>query len=352
MQEESGHTTKRQLTSIDAIERSLAPFGLEAHSNIPHFQSSLAHVTTPLPGAEPYRRVREFSVTGQYDCTTLGEFLTHRYPHVPVAQWQDAVEAGDITVESQPVRDWGRELRAGMRLRHDIGWVTEPAIATSIEVLYHDAHFLALAKPAPLPVHASGRFFKNTLITLLQEALGSELLRPPHRLDADTSGVQLLAKTRAAAATLTKQFATRTVAKHYLARVDGHPNWQQHEVTAAVARGPGHVGQRTLGVGDAAATSFEYVMRMPHNQALVLAKPHTGRTNQIRLHLRACGHPVCGDNIYGKTEHDLSAPADPVFSRGTLQLHALALEFDHPHDRHRMRVLAPIPAWATGGDRG
>ena len=318
--------------------------GLEHHEDIERFRERLYHATSPLPGSTPYRRQREFSVTGKYDGSTLGGFLTERFGHVGEHKWRFEVESGRVQVEGHPERNWDRRVRPGMRLHHDIGMVTEPDIATDIHVLYNDEHFIALDKPAPLAVHPSGRFLKNTLIPILEAVLPNVKLRPPHRLDADTSGVQLLGKTREAAAQLTHQFAARAVTKQYLARVTGHPELDTWQVDSEIGRHRGRTGRRDLAPGDTALTAFHCLQRHPHGRSLVLATPKTGRTNQIRLHLKDCGHPICGDQIYGNRASDDSD--SQAFTHGTLELHAFTLEFKHPIMGHAMRLVAPCPAWA------
>ena len=324
--------------------------GLEHHRHIEGFRERLWQATSPLPGSTPYRRQREFSVTGAYDDRTLGGFLTARFGHVGEHKWRIEVESGRVQLEGRPERNWDIRVRSGMRLHHDIGMVTEPDISTDIAVLYNDEHFIALNKPAPLAVHPSGRFLKNTLIPILEAVLPNVKLRPPHRLDADTSGVQLLGKTRQAAAQLSHQFAVRAVTKQYLAQVEGHPEIDTWRVDSEIGRNRGRTGRRDVEPGDAALTSFHCLHRHANGRSLVLATPKTGRTNQIRLHLKDCGHPICGDPIYGSLVNDHSE--SQTFTHGTLELHAFTLEFKHPIMKHSMRLVAPCPKWANESQTG
>ena len=124
-------------------------------------------------------------------------------------------------MDGRVVREPERTVRAGNQLCHRAGIVTEPFVATALELLHNDSFIVAVGKPAPLPVHPCGRYNKNTALHLLALMFPEEILRPVHRLDADTTGVWVLAKSRDAARMLAQQFEYGEAQKVYLARVHG-----------------------------------------------------------------------------------------------------------------------------------
>ncbi len=299
----------------------------------------LAERVTPLPGSIPYENRRPLSVAGPYDGLPLATFLARRHPHIDPAQWAVSASEGRLEVDGRVVWTLDRVVRAGNRIVHVIPAQTEPDVATAIRFLYEDADIVALDKPAPLPVHPSGRFNKNTVLGLLATAFDDLHLHPVHRLDADTTGVLLLAKHRVAARRLGAQFEARTVAKLYLALVQGVAPPGEFESDAPVRKGLDARGKRAVGAGVWALTRFETLRSGP--RSLVTARPHSGRTNQIRVHLAALGLPIVGDLAYG------SDASGDFISGGALCLHAHALELQHPGTNEPLRLNAPRPDWAS-----
>jgi RluA family pseudouridine synthase len=201
-------------------------------------------------------------------------------------------------------------------------------------------------KPAPLPMHAAGRFNRNTLHFILNKAYYPEKPKQAHRLDANTTGVVLLTRTRHYAALVQPQFAHGAVEKVYLARVQGHPPADAFTCDAPISIGPRVAGTREVDAeeGLPARTDFRVRARDADGTAWIEARPVTGRTNQIRVHLWHLGFPICGDAMYlpnrqlGTTQ-TLGVDAPP------LCLHSWRLSFVHPLTRKRVGFEAPLPPW-------
>lgn len=299
---------------------------------------ALAEALRVLPGSIPYTNRRRLNVEGRFDGMTLADFLATRHPHIDAALWQASLQDGRLELDGRVVRSLTQPVRGGNRLVHIIEAQVEPDVSPAMQFLYEDADLAVLAKPAPLPVHPSGRFNKNTVVGLLNAVFDDLQVLPVHRLDADTTGVLVLAKHPTAARHLSAQFEARTVSKRYLARVHGRSP-RRFEGTAPITRQPNASGKRTTHTGAPALTRF-WTLR-PGDQSLVAAWPHSGRTNQIRLHLRDAGHPIVGDRAYG-------LHADGEFqSGGSLCLHADAIRLEHPTTRRRIRYEGSRPAWAS-----
>jgi len=213
-----------------------------------------------------------------------------------------------------------------------------------VTILFEDDDLIVLNKPAPLPVHASGRFNRNTLRHMLNLVYFPQRPHIVHRLDANTSGVMLLCKRKRVANLVSKQFEKRTVEKIYLTRVHGAPVHQTMECHLALGREPEAGGLRLPDAdGDVASTEFQVLQRYADGTTLVRAFPKTGRTNQIRIHLWALGHPIVGDPGYlpdGKVGSGRTlSPDEPLMC-----LHAKSIRLLDGHGRS-VYFEAPDPVW-------
>jgi 23S rRNA pseudouridine1911/1915/1917 synthase len=202
-----------------------------------------------------------------------------------------------------------------------------------LAVLAAAAEWLAVAKPAGPPVHA-GPGEPSVLAALAACRVGP--LLPVHRLDAATSGVLLLARNPAAARVLAAAFAARAVRKTYLGVVQGRPQREEGEIFTHLAPPAGANPRGAVvepGAGPPALTHFR-VLAAAGDRALLELAPLTGRTHQLRLHLRHLGHPLLGDPLYAR-------PDTPPAAR--LMLHAWRLDFPDPVTGRQVRASAPPP---------
>ncbi|HEY8108592.1 MAG TPA: RluA family pseudouridine synthase [Patescibacteria group bacterium] len=204
-------------------------------------------------------------------------------------------------------------------------------------VLIDEPDFAVVDKPAGLSVHPGAGRPDGTLLDWLAanvpETGSLERHGLVHRLDKDTSGALLVAKTPEAAAALSKQFKDRSVQKTYLALVRGVPAEPAAELDAPIARH--HADRKKFAVrpdGKESLTAYE-VAETPPGYALLEVRPKTGRTHQIRVHLAALGNPIVGDATYGSTER----------GPGRQFLHAAKLTFKHPRTGKSVTVSAPLP---------
>lgn len=221
-------------------------------------------------------------------------------------------------------------------------------------IIFEDDVLLVLNKPAGLVVHTDGRTTEPTLDewVLLHyptlrdvgglHTLDNERYVPRvgllHRLDRDTSGVILAAKTDDAFHFLQRQFLDRSIEKEYIALVHGVPDPKKGTIDLPLGRSRTDFRKWTTppdarGTLRKALTEYE-VIQEGGGYALVVCRPKTGRTNQIRVHMAAIGHPLVGDVKYGGT---------PVLGMNRAALHARALSFTHPLTGKRMTVEAPLP---------
>ena len=283
-----------------------------------------------------------FTAASQDAGLRLDHYLQNRLPEYSRARLQTWIKDGRVTVNGAPAK-------ASVTLRGNERIAVEPAHLPPLhaapedlplEVLYEDSSVVAVNKPAGVVVHAGAGVRTGTLVNRLVHRfqtlsqLGGHL-RPGivHRLDRDTSGVLLVARTDAAHRALAAQFAGRTVEKVYLTLVHGRVRGDQGRITTPIARDPVRRIRMTtrLASGRPALTEFRVLRRFPKFTYLEV-RIGTGRTHQIRVHLASLAHPVAGDRVYG------APPAGRMF------LHAWRISFDSPATGGRVTVEAPLPA--------
>ena len=305
-------------------------------------ENALQKLAQSQPGSKAYTNNRPVRIPGKLDGKTAGVCLGTICPHVPTKRWEDAIADGRLQRGSKPI-DLATIMLAGERIEFFMPNTVEPPIAYEIQVLYMDAHLIAINKPAPLPVHPCGRFNKNSLQWLLEQVWPSEKLRPAHRIDAGTTGLLLMSRSREAARFVQPQFEKRSVEKAYLARVEGSPKEEHFISKAPIKRHENGSARMVTGDGDSAETSFELLERYEDGTSLLCARPKSGRTNQIRVHLKDAGLPILGDETYGLGADDLGA--EPA-NHDRLHLHSWQLAFDHPANGERCIWSSPRPKWA------
>ena len=226
-------------------------------------------------------------------------------------------------------------------------------VETGYKILYEDEFFLVVDKPAPLPVHPVGRFKEKNLLSLLIRDLrpGGEGLRIVNRLDSETSGIVLVAKSGQIAGKLGILFESRQVAKEYHAVVFGVPEAQEGTISIALGnevKNGHHVRVPDPG-GEVAETRYQ-VLSSAGEYSLLKVMPRTGRTHQIRAHLSFLGHPIVGDKIYidprifERYIHEgWLEEMRPVVKTERLLLHASQLEFHHPMIGELIKFTSGIP---------
>jgi 23S rRNA pseudouridine1911/1915/1917 synthase len=226
-----------------------------------------------------------------------------------------------------------------------------------LTILHQDDAILVLDKPPGMAVHPGAGVRRGTLAGALLHASAGRLStvggpeRPGivHRLDKDTTGVIVVARTDAAHRDLARQFHDRVVRKRYLALVEGRPPADEGLIDKPLGRHP--KDRKRMAVVDGgrpSRTGYVVQERFGKRHALILAKPETGRTHQIRVHLKSIGCPILADATYGREgfrRQDAGLPGDPDELLLTRQaLHAFQLSFDHPSSGARLTFEAPLPA--------
>jgi 23S rRNA pseudouridine1911/1915/1917 synthase len=308
--------------------------------------------------------IRRFQVGEPSAGSRLDLFLATACSDLSRSRIQKLIEEGAARLGGQAVKR-SHVVRAGDTVELDVPEPEPVAIepeAIPISVLYEDADLLAIDKPPGLVVHPSPGHSSGTLVNALLHhvkdlgGVGGEL-RPGivHRLDRDTSGVLLVAKTDRAHASLSRQMKKRSMRKEYLALSAGVPKVRKGEVSFAIGRDPGdrkrmkafRASPEPPAGAREARTLYEIEREwFPLGLTLLRCRLVTGRTHQIRVHLAAAGLPVVGDPVYGRPRYDRVKDAA---LRKALQdfprqaLHAERIAFRHPATNEPLEIVAPVP---------
>jgi len=252
------------------------------------------------------------------------------------------INSGQVSGPAGAVRDPAKKVVAGDRVQVEI---PAPTVADAkpqdiaLTIVFEDEHCLVVDKPAGLVVHPAAGNLDGTMVNALLHHCAGRLsgiggvARPGivHRIDKDTSGLLVVAKTDPAHEALSRQFAAHTVERRYVAVVNGRPQPAAGTVTGALARSSANRQKMAVvpdGRGKHAITHYETTAPLA-GATTVECRLETGRTHQIRVHMASIGHPLVGDPVYGRTRGALADVVDELgFKRQAL--HAATLGFLHP----------------------
>jgi 23S rRNA pseudouridine1911/1915/1917 synthase len=284
----------------------------------------------------------------------LDSYLRRRFPAVSRGAFQRLIGEGHIRVNGRTVKPT-HPPRAGERV--EVQWPeARPAEARPEEmplnILYEDEALVVLDKPSGLVVHPAAGHQEHTLVNALLHHCAGQLsgiggvARPGivHRLDKETSGCLVVAKSDSVHLALAAQFASRKVEKRYHAILCGEMERDQGEIRAAIARHPSHRKRMAVDdeLGRQARTTYRVLERL-RGATLVEAALHTGRTHQVRVHFQFLGFPLVGDATYGNRQNQRLAELTGYLAPRQM-LHAFQLSFVHPRTGRRMSLEAPHPA--------
>lgn len=324
------------------------------------------------PDGTPHIVERHLLVPAEMAGLRLDHFIKAQIPRLSRTKIQEVVHTQlrrDAPDEPAALPPSERPLRPNTTvLAHERYTISrparrEPACPRTFTVLHEDDEVMVLDKPAGLPVHASAKFYFNTLTRVMGERYPHLDLQICHRLDRETSGILVVAKSRALSAKVKIFFAQKKVQKTYLAVVHGAPPWPElgdagddHSLDAPL-RVAGKMdatpltGVRMLaGPGGLPSLTLARVLERRGPYSLVRCKPVSGRQHQIRVHLADAGYPIVGDKLYAHGDRVFMAFCDrgitqelaSLFVLPRHALHAASITFPHPRG-HLLTVDAPLP---------
>jgi len=290
-------------------------------------------------------RVEEWSVESDFADLRLDQAVNQKYKEISRTLAQEMIKNGEILVNGKTAKP-GQKLKGGesvsLTIRCEEKESNIAATPLDFAILYEDKYIIAINKPAGLVVHPGAG--KETT-TVVSAVLGHTKLSPigaparpgvVHRLDKDTSGVMVLAKTREAHRRLAEAFSGRELEKEYLAIIQGHIVNRKGRIEVAIERDKIH-RQRMKATsaerGRMAISLFEVVEYL-EGATLIKVKIMTGRTHQIRVHMAYTGHPLLGDTTYGSKR---------LPNHAKHFLHSHRLVFQHPITGKKVELEAPVP---------
>jgi 23S rRNA pseudouridine1911/1915/1917 synthase len=284
----------------------------------------------------------------------LDRALAVAAPTLSRERLKSLIRSGAVEREGSAVRDPATKVRGDESFRVE---VPEPTPAhnepqdIALNIVFEDEHLLVVDKPAGLVVHPAAGNFDGTLVNALLHHCGGSLsgiggvARPGivHRIDKDTSGLLVVAKTDVAHEGLAKQFAAHSIDRRYLAIVTGVPRMSEGTVDAPLARSSTNRKKIAIvgeGRGKRAVTHWRRLKPL-RDASLVECRLETGRTHQVRVHMASVGHPLLGDPVYGRSKTHGKLLNELQFQRQAL--HATQLGFTHPMTKHRLSFASPMP---------
>ena len=317
-------------------------------------------ISSPLPPHDPVEdgpedaadagqdtELRDWRVDVAQHGARLDQALAAGVPEFSRSYLQQLIEAGAVTVNGTVATKSAAKVRAGDKGRIELRPTPQSQAfkpeTMALDVVFEDEHLLVVNKPAGLVVHPAPGNWSGTLLNGLLGRDPKAMLLPRagivHRLDKDTSGLMVVARTRAAMDALVAMIAARDVSRQYLALA--HHAWtgpRQRQVEAAVGRDPRNrlrmaVVDLTHQAGKTASTGFT-LLDNADKGCWVQCTLQTGRTHQIRVHMASIGHALVGDTLYG---------GHAVAAMERQALHAFRLAFEHPFTQAALEFYAPLP---------
>ena len=322
--------------------------------------SNVARMTSPTERADA--DIREVTAGAADAGERLDRLLAAQFADLSRTRLKALIEGGQVTTGGATISDASLRVKPGQSFRIAIPAATpdrpEPQ-AMDLVIVHEDGHVLVIDKPAGLVVHPAPGNLDHTLVNALLAHCGESLtgiggVRRPgivHRIDKDTSGLMVVAKTERAHASLSAAFADHSLTRAYQAVVWGVPLPRTGEIAGRIGRSPRN--RKKMAVvplgGKEALTRYRVLREFSGAAALVECRLATGRTHQIRVHMTDIGHPLIGDQTYGSPRRGGRLSAFPEGTRAMLRdfprqaLHATVIGFDHPATGAYLEFVSTLP---------
>lgn len=309
--------------------------------------------------------IRKCKVEENIDAIRLDRYLGNRFSYYTRSKWQDLIGQGLVLVNGKRIK-YTREIKKGDEIIYHLIGLKEPDIDKNIQIIYDDGDLIIVNKPANLPVIPSGKYYYNTLHTIMKENLNCNI-NMLNRIDRETSGCVVLSRGHELASKFcamhsknNKNNNKNKIKKTYIAIVENAKNIEDNFTIEGFMEEIGNPFYRRYQILHKISknikpnenlkyskTKFKTIKKFG-DYAIVMARLYTGRMHQIRVHLHSLGFYMVGDKIYGKYGPEVfnsfikkSVIPKDFFVRQAL--HSYKLEFNHPLTNKRVKVKAPLP---------
>lgn len=273
-----------------------------------------------------------FTISQDERAVRIDKYIALKFPEYSRAALTKLFDLNLIKINREPVQP-GFKVKPGTIIEYDLGPLQEKPEVIELPVIYEDENVVVVDKPAGIISHARGKFWQEASVAsfIRSKITGLEGERGGivHRLDRATSGVMICAKNEESLVYLQKQFSNRVVEKTYTAVIDRVPKEQKAIISAPIERNLKDPKRFHVSKSGKHAETYYEVTENKDKKSLVILRPKTGRTHQLRLHLDYIGCPIVGDELYGGTKYE------------RLLLHASSLKIDIP--KHGSRVFESKP---------
>ena len=278
------------------------------------------------------------------------DFLTNKFTYLSSNEWIFEIENKNLVVKDKEINPHYKLCESDV-IQFIRNSYSEPDVDKNYEIIYESENLLIINKPGNLPVHPAGRYKENTLLSLLTVHKKYENLFPAHRLDRETSGIQIFAKNKITASVIQKQFEERTIYKEYIVYIHGiFPEMinavgylkkdEKSRIRKKKSFSTNFTEKSTF-----SDTIFKNILQV-NNISKVLAIPKTGKNHQIRATLFSLGYPVYGDKIYGKDENCflkfINGEIDLEFKRQALHSYSIIIPESNLYPKIEIVVPEPL----------
>ena len=307
--------------------------------------------------------IRKCRIEENIDSMRLDKYLGNRFSYYSRNKWQDLVGQGLVLVNGKRIK-YTRDIKKGDEIVYHLIGLKEPDIDKNIQIIYDDGDLIIVNKPANLPVIPSGKYYYNTLHTIMKENLNCNI-NMLNRIDRETSGCVVMSRGHELASKFCSMHSknnSNKIKKTYIAIVENAKNIEDNFIVEGYLEEIGNIFYRRYQILNKdienikdiknknlkySKTKFKTLKRIG-DYAIVMARLYTGRMHQIRVHLHSLGFYILGDKIYGKYGPEVfnsfikkSVIPKDFFIRQAL--HSYKLEFNHPITNKRVKVKAPLP---------
>lgn len=306
--------------------------------------------------------IRKCKVEENIDAIRLDRYLGNRFSYYTRSKWQDLIGQGLVLVNGKRIK-YTREIKKGDEIIYHLIGIKEPDIDKNIQIIYDDGDLIIVNKPANLPVIPSGKYYYNTLHTIMKENLNCNI-NMLNRIDRETSGCVVLSRGHELASKFcamhSKNNSKNKIKKTYIAIVENAKNIEDNFTIEGYMEEIGNPFYRRYQILHEISKNIKPSENLKYSKtkfktinkfgdyAIVMARLYTGRMHQIRVHLHSRGFYMVGDKIYGKYGPEVfnsfikkSVIPKDFFVRQAL--HSYKLEFNHPLTNKRVKVKAPLP---------